>query len=84
MKRHILLAMTLCGGLVAGAAWADDDCDAPMSRWQPREAAGRAVEAFGWNVRRIRTDDGCYKIYANDARGNRIEAELEPESRTQN
>lgn len=80
MKRQILLAMTLYGGLASGTAWADDDCDAPMSRWQPREAAGRAVEAYGWKVRRIRTDDGCYRVQASDTRGNRIEAELAPDT----
>lgn len=80
MKRQILLAMTLCGSLAGGAAWASNDCDAPMSRWQPREAAGRAVEAYGWQVRRIRTDDGCYRVQASDSRGNRIEAELVPDT----
>ena len=33
---------------------------------------------MGWDVRRVRTDDGCYKVYARDAQGRRIEAEFDP------
>ncbi|MGV6875343.1 PepSY domain-containing protein [Pseudochelatococcus sp. B33] len=80
MKRLALLAALAFAGIGAGAARADDGCRVPMARWQPREAAGRAAEALGWQVRRIRTDDGCYRIDAVDARGNRIEAQLQPDT----
>ncbi|MGI6247645.1 MAG: PepSY domain-containing protein [Pseudochelatococcus sp.] len=84
MKRCILMALVLWGGTGAGGALADDRCGVPMASWQPREAAGRAAEemgrAMGWQVRRIRTDGGCYRIHLRDTRGNRIEARMAPDT----
>ena|SRR5690606_20424447 len=62
----------------AGAALADDDCHVPMADWQPREAVQRLAEDNGWNVRRIKVDDGCYEIDGSDANGRRMEATIHP------
>lgn len=78
MKRPIFVAGLLSVGLMAGAVRASDDCVSPMSTWQPREAMQATVEAMGWTVERIRTDDGCYKVYARDANGVRIKAKFDP------
>ena len=78
METRNLAVALLAAGLAAGAARADDDCSAPMSDWQPREAVQARAEAEGWVVRRIRTDDGCYEVYARDAQGNDIEAMFDP------
>ena len=80
MKRAILIAGLLSAGLIATAALAGDDCTAPMSTWQPREAMEQKAISMGWTVDRIRTDDGCYKVYAHDASGKRIEAKFDPAS----
>ena len=74
-----LLAATLLAGLVqGGTAWADDDCAAPMSDWQPRAAVADLAAAQGWQVRRIRVDDGCYQILGRDPDGRPIEVTLDP------
>ena len=39
--RHGLLVLTL--GLAALPTWADDDCDAPVERWQSREAVQMCI-----------------------------------------
>jgi hypothetical protein len=78
MQTRNLAVALLAAGLAAGEARADDDCSAPMSDWQPREAVQARAEAEGWVVRRIRTDDGCYEVYARDAQGNDIEAMFDP------
>jgi hypothetical protein len=36
------------------------------------------LAAEGMDVRRIKTDDGCYEVKAIDARGRRIEAYYDP------
>lgn len=59
-------------------ARADDACTAPMSTWQSRHAVAEKARAMGWKVDRIRTDDGCYKVYGHDPKGKRIEAEFDP------
>ncbi|MCK5777599.1 MAG: PepSY domain-containing protein [Rhodospirillales bacterium] len=68
-------------GLGASPASADDyRCDAPMTEWQPRENLQKKLEAEGWQVKRIKTDDGCYEVYAFDKDGNRVEASFDPKS----
>ena len=71
-------AVLLTGSLLAGAARADDDCLVPMTDWQPRSAVADLAAARGWQVRRIRVDDGCYQILGQDAAGRSIEVTLDP------
>lgn len=71
-------AVLLTGSLLAGAARADDDCLVPMTDWQPRSAVADLAAARGWQVRRIRVDDGCYQILGRDAAGRSIEVTLDP------
>lgn len=78
MSRHTLIAIVMGTGLYAGAAFADDDCRAPMSSWKPREAVEAEALSMGWQVRRVRTDDGCYQVYARDSHGNDIVAKFDP------
>ena len=56
----------------------DYDCQVPMTDWQSREAVQAMAEKQGWTVRRIKTDDGCYKIKGTDAQGRKIEAKVDP------
>lgn len=73
--------LTILGFLTVfptGVALADDDCFVPMADWQPRDAVARLAEENGWAVRRIKIDDGCYKIHGRDAEGRRIEATVHP------
>ncbi len=79
MKKAGLIAVFLLNPLAAGAAMADDDdCNVPMSNWQPREAVQKMAEERGWTVQRIKTDDGCYEIEGLDENGREIEAEIDP------
>jgi hypothetical protein len=36
------------------------------------------VEGFGWNVRRVKVEDGCYEVSGRDADGNEVKAKLDP------
>ncbi|MFC0339485.1 PepSY domain-containing protein [Paracoccus niistensis] len=79
MKKHMLLGALLAALAAAGPAHADDDdCEVPMARWQPREAVQQAVRDRGWQVERIRIDDGCYEIRGTDAQGAGFKAKLDP------
>lgn len=75
--------LLLVGVLVALAAGStaradDDDCYVPMSKWQTREAVETMAKSQGWNVRRIKIDDGCYEIKGFDASGREIEVKVDP------
>ncbi len=79
MKKYLIATTLLLGLGAAGMALADDDdCRVPMADWQPREAVQQMAEAQGWTVRRIKTDDGCYKIKGRDATGREIEVKVDP------
>ena len=76
--RKTLTILAFLATLPAGAALADDDCFVPMADWQPREAVAEFAVAQGWEVRRIKIDDGCYEIDGRDATGRAIEVKLHP------
>ncbi len=70
------LVLTLA--LIASPALADEDCVIPMTDWQPREAVVKRAAEQGWDLRRIRIDDGCYEVIGRDAEGRAIEVKLNP------
>lgn len=78
MKMHLLVTTTLAATLVAGTSFADDDCRDPVADWQPRDVLRQKLEAEGWQVRRIKIDDGCYEVKGLDQDGHKVEAKYAP------
>ena len=76
--RHGVLALSL--GLAALPTWADDDCNAPVNRWQSREAVRQMAAQQGWQIQRLKIDDGCYEIRGTDAQGRSFKAKIDPEN----
>ncbi|MBP2550567.1 hypothetical protein J2858_003507 [Neorhizobium galegae] len=64
----------------AGVAAAKDKCNVPVAEWQPRAALQSKLEAEGWKIRSIKTEDGCYEAYAIDAKGQKVEAYFDPKT----
>ena len=57
---------------LAGPAYAEGKCSsAPQSKWQSRSALESQLQADGYKVRQIKTEGGCYEVYATDKGGNR-------------
>lgn len=76
-----ILATALLVNLAAvTAVMAAEKCDVPVANWQPREALQTKLEADGWQVRSIKTEDGCYEAYAIDAKGEKVEAYFNPQT----
>ena len=83
MKRNLHLKPRLATLVLAVAALpavASSDCDAPAARWQSREAVRQRAAQQGWQVERLKIDDGCYEIRGTDAQGQRFKAKLDPET----
>ncbi len=76
--RLCLLAAAL--GLAALPTLADDDCKAPMDRWQSREAVRQMAARQGWQIQRLKIDDGCYEIRGTDVQGRGFKAKIDPET----
>jgi len=73
-----ILTFTPCLGAAPVAA--EQACSAPLADWQPRQALQTKLEAEGWTVLSIRSDDGCYKVRATKAGGERLDAKFDPAS----
>lgn len=88
MAHRLGLAATLAGSLLiamsSGAAQADSDdyarCDVPLSDWKPRAAVEAAIEAKGWTILSIRSDDGCYKVKVLTDTGEKRRIKLNPQT----
>lgn len=62
----------------AAPAAASEGCNVPRDQWQPEDALRQQLEAQGWQVRRVKVDDGCYEVYATDKDGKRREVYFDP------
>ncbi len=76
--RHGLLVLAV--GLATPPAWASDDCDSPLNRWQSRDAVRQMAVAQGWQIQRLKIDDGCYEVRGTDAQGRTFKAKIDPET----
>ncbi len=73
------VGLALAGLLCLGSpAFAQHHCRVPLGDWQPREALQAKLEHQGWTVLGIRADDGCYKVRARNANGERVEGKFDP------
>ncbi len=61
-------------------ALADDDCEAPVREWQSRAAVMQMAGERGWQVQRLKIDDGCYEIRGRDAQGQVFKAKVDPKT----
>lgn len=76
----ILIPAVLLGTLATAPAFAGNKCDVPVADWQPREALEAKLKSDGWQIRSIKTEDGCYEAYAIDAAGKKVEAYFNPKT----
>lgn len=75
-----LLALSLSLSLAALPAVASDDCEVPVEQWQSREAVQQMAAAQGWEVQRLKIDDGCYEVHGKDAQGRLFKAKIDPQT----
>lgn len=88
MPHRLALAATLAGSLLfalsSAPVRADSDdyshCNVPLSDWKPRAAVEEALQAKGWTVQSIRSDDGCYKVKVITETGEKRRIKLNPET----
>lgn len=78
LLRRTLLSLSL--GLLSLPAWSGDDCNAPVERWQSREAVRQMAAREGWQIQRLKIDDGCYELRGTNAAGQRFKAKIDPET----
>ena len=69
MKFAIVLAVALA---TAGPALAESQCSkSPKDKWQTKTTLEKKLADEGFKVRQIKTEGGCYEVYATDKSGKR-------------
>jgi len=84
--KKLVLAATLFSALAAGIAHAEDEstkCDVPKDKWMTEDAMKAKAKELGLDVRKIKVENGCYEVYAIDAKGKKVEQIFNPETGVQ-
>jgi len=76
--KTLLMSALLTTLLISTVALADNDCTHPVAEWQPQENLRQLMIENGWQVKRIKVDDGCYEVKGLDQNGHRVEAKFSP------
>jgi hypothetical protein len=78
--RTLLLALSL----LAGAAMAQEHkekCDpVPQEEWRPQAELERMLVNKGWKIARVKITNGCYEVYARDAKNAKKEVFFHPKT----
>ena len=80
MKKFLVLTTTSLALAFASPAMASDDakCGNTSGEWMSRDAVKTIMVEKGYDVRRVKSDDGCYEVYAIDKNGARVEVKINP------
>ncbi len=79
--RHLMLATA--AALFASTAHAHGapfKCEVPSKEWQQRDDLADKLKSEGWDVRKVKIDNGCYEVYGFDGKGKRREAYFNPKT----
>ena len=77
--RLILLTSTLLLMPVSAMATGLFDCEVTeRANWLSEAELTEKLEAYGWTVRRMKEDGGCWEVYGNTPKGERVEGYFHP------
>jgi hypothetical protein len=67
------LTLTVIAVLMTAPAFAAEGCStAPTSQFKPKSQLESELKAEGFKVRQIKTENGCYEVYAIDKSGKKV------------
>jgi len=77
--RHLITASVIAIALASPAMAARTTCDSgPSNTWMSKaEITAKATE-MGYEVRRVKVENGCYEVYAISPAGQKVEALFHP------
>lgn len=82
MNKFTSLALALSAFVALGATTASADATAckPVAgaKMKSVDDVTTAAMALGYQVRRVKTEDGCYEVYAIDKAGKKVEVFFHP------
>lgn len=78
MNTRTIIAIAALALMSGSALASSDKCNEPRDKWMSMDQARAKVVAMGYEVRKLKVDDGCYEAYATDSKGRRMEIYLNP------
>lgn len=85
--KPVLLSLAIVLGVSAALpAMAEDDdkrascAEVAKDKWMTEDAVKAKAEAIGYKVAKLKTEDGCYEVYATDKDGKKMEVFMHPGS----
>ena len=73
MKTMFAGAALAIVALAVGPAYAAGKCaTTPKAQWQAKSALESQLQTEGFTVKQIKTENGCYEVYATDKGGKRV------------
>ncbi|MFC0812866.1 PepSY domain-containing protein [Paracoccus panacisoli] len=77
--RLTIAAAALMGLTALTPAFAAEvECKQPEASWKPVEELKTKLTAEGWTIKNVKTDEGCYEVYATDKDGKKVEVYFDP------
>ncbi len=83
MKKIIasaLLIATATAGSTGLALAANGCASSPASKWQPKSKLEEMLKGEGMTVKHVKTENGCYEVYALDKAGKRVNVAFNAET----
>ena len=82
--KTLTLACAVAATLAGGAALAqrhEEKCDpVPKEEWRPQADLEKMLVNKGWKISRVRISNGCYEVYARDAKNDKKEVFFHPKT----
>jgi hypothetical protein len=78
---HRSLSLAALAIVIASPAMAGASCStAPSSKFQPESVLKSKLTGEGMTVRKIKTEKGCYEVYAVDKAGKKVNIAVNAET----
>lgn len=81
MRKVLLITAAITTLAIASPVMASGDdvnCKNPTDKWLAKEEIKSKAEEQGYDVRRIKREDGCYEVYAINNKDERVEIYMNP------
>ncbi len=80
MKKYLIYTASSIALAIASPAYASGgvDCGNASGQWMSQDEAKIKASELGYDVRRVKGEDGCFEIYALDQDGDRVELFMNP------
>ena len=82
--KTLTLACTLAATLVTSSALAQEHKERckpiPPEEWRPQADLEKMLVNKGWKISRVKISNGCYEVYARDAKNDKKEVFFHPKT----